>query len=104
MMIRPHTVRWRPILAAILFGVMLVLAPLAHADPPDASWLVGWWDAADYDDVVVLATTFVGAAETQRPYGTRLAKAVAADVLDTDEPAIPVRPLLSYLTRAPPAS
>src|SRR5262245_45732889 len=102
-MIRPHTMRGRSILAEILFAVMLALVPLAHADPPDATWLGGLWDAADYDDAVVLATTSVGAAEARRLYGERLPKAVAADVLDADEPAISVRSLLSYLTRAPPA-
>lgn len=96
--------RWRRILAEMLIGAMLALVPLAHADPPDASWHVGLWDAADHDDVVVLATTLEGAAETPRTHGTPLAKALASGVVDLDEPATPVRPLPSYLTRAPPAS
>jgi len=30
-----------------------VLPPLAHASPPDPSWIAGFWDEADYDDIVL---------------------------------------------------
>ena len=33
------------------------LTPLAYASPPDSAWLPGMYDAADYDDVVILITS-----------------------------------------------
>ena len=51
-------------LAAVLFVcVMAALTPLAHASPSDPSWIAGLWDDADYDDVVILITSSVGAVE-----------------------------------------
>ena len=34
--------------------VIVALVPLAYADPPDAVWIAGIYDAGDYDDVVSL--------------------------------------------------
>ena len=50
---RPGTVRR---FATLLLLVPLVwLTPLAHASPPDQTWIGGFYDDADYDDVVLLA-------------------------------------------------
>jgi len=39
--------------------VLLMIAPvtLAHASPPDPTWLAGVYDQADFDDVVGLLTS-----------------------------------------------
>jgi hypothetical protein len=39
--------------------VLLLIAPvtLAHASPPDQTWLAGVYDQADFDDVVGLLTS-----------------------------------------------
>jgi hypothetical protein len=43
-------------LATLLLLVPLVwLTPLAYASPPDQTWIGGFYDDADYDDVVLLA-------------------------------------------------
>ena len=34
---------------------LLILVPLAHTSPPDAMWIAGIYDAADYDDVILAA-------------------------------------------------
>ncbi len=34
-------------------------------DPPDPSWIAGFWDDADYDDVIVRITSMASAAETR---------------------------------------
>lgn len=39
-------------LAGLLAVLVVVLTPLAHADPPDPSWLGGYWDDDDFDSVV----------------------------------------------------
>jgi hypothetical protein len=41
------------VLAALLFG----LTPAAYADPPDPSWIGGYWDDDDFDDVVVFISS-----------------------------------------------
>jgi hypothetical protein len=39
---------------------MLMLTPLAYADPPDPTWLFGYWDDDDFDDVVGYITSKIG--------------------------------------------
>ena len=41
---------------ALLFLVLTALGPLASASPPDPWWIGGFYDAADYDDVVLAVT------------------------------------------------
>ncbi len=38
---------------------------LAYANPPDPTWIAGFWDDADYDDVVILITSTASVAETR---------------------------------------
>jgi len=40
-----------------LLVTLLALVSLAHAMPPDPSWIPGIYDDADSDDIVILATT-----------------------------------------------
>lgn len=46
-MLRP-----RGVLAGLLAILVVVLTPIAYADPPDPSWLGGYWDDDDFDNVV----------------------------------------------------
>jgi hypothetical protein len=39
----------------VLLAPLVWLAPLASASPPDQTWIGGFYDDADYDDVVLLA-------------------------------------------------
>jgi len=59
--------------------VLLAIAPvtLAHASPPDQTWLAGVYDQADFDDVVGLLTAaFEVTGSTVAPEtGPRLALA-----------------------------
>src|SRR5881397_1625042 len=48
--------RRRASLAMLLFAAVVVLPALAHASAPDPSWVAGFWDDADYDDVILVAT------------------------------------------------
>jgi len=52
-------------LSAMLL-VLLLIAPvtLAHASPPDPTWLAGVYDQADFDDVVCLLTSVLEATES----------------------------------------
>ena len=42
--------------ALLLLFPLALLAPLAHASPPDPTWIHGVFDAADSDDAVIAAT------------------------------------------------
>ena len=39
-------------LALLMVGVLATLVPLTHASPPDPTWIGGFYDGADFDDVV----------------------------------------------------
>jgi hypothetical protein len=40
--------------ALFLVAALLGLVPAAYADPPDPTWIGGYWDDDDFDDVVIL--------------------------------------------------
>lgn len=44
----------------VLLVALLGLAPLAHATPIDPTWLAGYYDDGDHDDVVLAAISAVG--------------------------------------------
>jgi|SRR5712691_3461864 len=48
-----------PILALIfaLLTVLVALTPLAYAQPPDPTWVSGFFDDGDNDDAVFLVTS-----------------------------------------------
>ena len=51
--------RLRGLVALVLVGLILWLTPAAYADPPDPTWIGGYWDDDDFDTVVVfLARAF----------------------------------------------
>src|SRR5262245_63390971 len=52
-------------LSAMLL-VLLIIAPvtLAHASPPDQTWLAAVYDQADFDDVVGLLTSALDATDS----------------------------------------
>ncbi len=52
----------RALLAALLPIACATLPILAHASPPDPSWIAGIYDDDDYDDVVILVESGTGSA------------------------------------------
>jgi hypothetical protein len=44
----------RRLLLLALVAIHLGLVPAAYADPPDPTWLGGYWDDDDFDNVVIL--------------------------------------------------
>jgi hypothetical protein len=52
---------WTVFLIALLVG----LVPAAYADPPDPTWIGGFWDDDDFDTVVAfIASTFAAIAQS----------------------------------------
>jgi len=47
----------RPIVAMVLITIALLLTALAYASPPDPTWVGGFWDDGDFDDVVIVVTS-----------------------------------------------
>jgi hypothetical protein len=79
-----------------------VLVSLAYATPPDPTYLGGFWDNADYDDVVILVTSSTGSTESHPESDPPCELVVVAPVLPGEEerPAPPLPPRSS--PRAPP--
>jgi hypothetical protein len=51
----------------VLAGVLGTLVALAHASPPDPTWIPGLYDNADGDDVVAFIVDADGAADAGAP-------------------------------------
>ena len=56
--------RCRQGVALALLSVLVLLGTLAHASPPDATWIGGLWDDADFDDVVNCVTSALSTVES----------------------------------------
>ncbi len=84
----------------VLVGVLIVLAPLAHASPPDQSWLGGFYDDGDSDDVVLLVTWALHAVQ-----GPPSAEMVLVTEVVTLVPAMPAAGphAVAWLLEAPRA-
>jgi hypothetical protein len=85
-----------------LLGALLLLAPLAHASPPDPTWIPGFYDDADYDDVVLAIAGAVTVFESRAvdPVG-RVAMCLGLIVPSGPQTAS-AHSLESASTRAPP--
>ena len=87
-----------------LLGLFLALTPLAQASPPDQTWVGGFYDDADYDDVVLLVTEGLNAIQLALVPVLLLVAVVVAQVpaAPPETRLAPVR--LSEAGRAPPLS
>ena len=90
--------------AALLGLVLSTLGALAHASPPDPGWIGGFYDAADYDDVVLAVTGM----DPAPPLGPVIA--VEPHAIPIGAVALPARQaeralaLAAPAVRAPPAA
>jgi len=57
----------RTTVGVLLMAVLIGLVPLAHARPPDQTWIAGSYDAADLDDAVTNALSIAGTIKVRRP-------------------------------------
>ena len=94
---------WRSVLALASLVVLAGLGPLAHASPPDPTYIPGLYDDADYDDVILLVLSTVGALDEAPLVLMRVGPPVV-DVL-SHGPSSPLtaREFGPALTRGPPA-
>ena len=94
-------------LMARLLGVGLIcliasLTPLAFADPPDPSWLGGYWDDDDFDDVVVVIAQTCALVDLSGPHIPTFESVARLEL-----PSVTVAPTAEvgvFCPRAPPIS
>jgi hypothetical protein len=92
-----------PLLAMVL-TIAAMLPALAHASPPDPSWIPGVYDDADYDDVVVRITSGTGDVPSGAPIDLRPLHALVAGLAPSCERATTLPAASADQPRAPPAS
>ena len=86
-----------------LVAVLVALTALAYASPPDPSYVGGFWDDGDYDDVVILATSANSIVDVQPGYYFAPTRSVLP-VLPPREPLISSCSFCPRAPRAPPAA
>ena len=85
-----------------LVVALLALAPVAHASPPDQSWIGGLYDNGDFDDVVLLITGDLGAFQQSIVSSLRPVAAAVGLVTPMDSEPRRLSPQSCDLSRAPP--
>ena len=94
----------RPAGLSAMLLVLLIIAPvtLAHASPPDQTWLAGVYDQADFDDVVGFLTSALEATDPTPAPEARSCLALAPRLCSATVAWSASAPTYSALLRAPP--
>ena len=95
--------RSRGFVAGLLLGVLLALPPCAHACPTDPTWIPGFYDDNDYDDVILFITGAVGAVDSQLAEPIGVIRVCLGLITPSSSQAVAARPLSCLSTRAPPS-
>jgi hypothetical protein len=90
------------LLAAALGMVLIVLAPLAHGSPIDPS-SPGFWDADDFDDVIVFLTSHLHLLDTDGAPAISTSARAVQDVVEHSVGAVLQGSHEPGGPRAPPA-
>jgi hypothetical protein len=90
-------------LILILVASLLALTPMAYASPPDPSWISGFYDDADFDDVVDYLTSASGLVDIFVTPDLRPVPFLIAPLVKLVEDAVPSVPLAPSRPRAPPS-
>jgi len=101
--------RWLPCMSArrplvlVLLVCFFSLSPLAHASPPDPTWVDGFFDDADGDDIV---TAISWAAWTDLdPLAVATPLLASVSLVPVSEPELAsIAPRPVFLGRAPPVA
>ena len=95
---------WPSGLVLVLVALMLTLAGVAYASPPDPSWIPGLYDDDDFDNVVDFITSssgVAGALVISDLFPVR--NPIALQLRHADDVATFI-PLSAFGPRAPPAA
>jgi hypothetical protein len=94
----------RRLIVLVLLVALLALTPLAQASPPDQTWIGGFYDDADLDDIVLLVTGGLHAVECEPVPVLLPVSDVIALVPAMPKDATPEPVPLSEADRGPPLS
>ncbi len=89
------------IVTLLLLVPLFWLTPLCYASPPDQTWIGGFYDDADYDDIVLLALSIAMVLADTAP-SLDLRPIVVAILLLPDVEVSPFVVRLGPPGRAPP--
>jgi hypothetical protein len=90
-------------LVLFLIGPILTLTPLASASSPDPTWLSGYFDDDDFDNVVEYVTSATGVAEGPVVRCARPVSVLVVLRCERLEDPIPLVPFSLSDPRGPPA-
>ena len=96
------TMRRGTFVHVLLLGVLLMLPALAHASPTDPTWIPGFYDDNDYDDVILFITGAVTAVDSRIVGVIGVVSVCLGLIAPSRRRLIPPRPLRSLSTRSPP--
>src|SRR5215470_2486355 len=95
------------VLRRLLIGVTVLvvasLSSLAYASPPDPTWIPGFYDDADFDDVVGLVVMEKGLVESQDLTSLRYVAPPALVLLTSPDAAPASHSVPTLHARAPPS-
>jgi hypothetical protein len=94
-------VRFARVLALVLVCLLAGLATAAYADPPDPSWIGGYWDDDDFDNVVVFLLGTYAVVELPQS-DTWYSRGLVAFIERLEPLAIPAPVDATASPRAPP--
>jgi hypothetical protein len=87
----------------MLAGAMVALTPAVFASPPDATWLGGLYDNADYDDVILAVMASIAFLQVPASHDSQFSEIAGRLVPPSDE-ILHATLWSSSSTRAPPIS
>jgi hypothetical protein len=99
---RWHAPRLARLSVTLLTLLVIVPVTLAHANPPDQTWLAGVYDQADFDDVVGLLTSALEASGSATAPDAGLCLALAPKLCLAAVAGRVSAPAYSAPLRAPP--
>jgi hypothetical protein len=88
-------------LVTVSLIALAALTPLAHASPVDPTWVAGFWDNGDFDDVVLFICG-IAADLIAPPTSPRDTDEIGAGIQLTEPTKPPLANPSSTLSRAPP--
>jgi hypothetical protein len=92
------------LVAVVAIALLVALHPMAFASPPDQSWLGGFYDDADFDDVILIITGCCPAIISPATCDASPTFAVVFTLRAADGWFAPAPSLRSPGSRAPPFS
>ena len=89
-------------LVLLLLVCLVSLTPLAYASPPDPTWMDGFFDDLDFDDVVVSISWAAWAVEVDLLASLAPVPVSVHLVQPAEQPGRSTKVLPAFLGRAPP--